>query len=107
MTAQTQIKTLSNEALIARINPLGEAFSKNAVLNDSGDRFAADNFALLKQARILSAHIPAELGGGGLGYREIAEIMDCPQSTVKTRMFYARKQLADLLKGAGVDSIAA
>jgi RNA polymerase sigma-70 factor (ECF subfamily) len=26
---------------------------------------------------------------------------------VKTRMFYARKQLAELLKGAGVDSIAA
>ena len=30
-----------------------------------------------------------------------------PQSTVKTRMFYARKQLADLLRGAGIDSLAA
>jgi len=30
-----------------------------------------------------------------------------PQSTVKTRMFYARKQLAELLKKAGVDSLAA
>jgi len=30
-----------------------------------------------------------------------------PQSTVKTRMFYARKQLADLLRSAGVDSLAA
>ena len=35
------------------------------------------------------------------------EIIGIPQSTVKTRMFYARKQLAELLKGAGVDSIAA
>jgi hypothetical protein len=26
---------------------------------------------------------------------------------VKTRMFYARKQLADLLKGAGVEGLAA
>jgi hypothetical protein len=26
---------------------------------------------------------------------------------VKTRMFYARKQLADLLKGAGVENLAA
>jgi RNA polymerase sigma-70 factor (ECF subfamily) len=26
---------------------------------------------------------------------------------VKTRMFYARKQLADLLRNAGVDSLAA
>jgi RNA polymerase sigma-70 factor (ECF subfamily) len=38
---------------------------------------------------------------------EVGEIIGIPQSTVKTRMFYARKQLADLLKGAGVDSLAA
>jgi RNA polymerase sigma-70 factor (ECF subfamily) len=28
-----------------------------------------------------------------LGYREIAEIMDCPVDTVKTRMFHARRRL--------------
>ncbi len=38
---------------------------------------------------------------------EVGAIIGVPQSTVKTRMFYARKQLADLLKGAGVDSLAA
>src|SRR3981189_2548576 len=38
---------------------------------------------------------------------EAGAIIGIPQSTVKTRMFYARKQLADLLKIAGVDSIAA
>ena len=38
---------------------------------------------------------------------EAGAIIGIPQSTVKTRMFYARKQLADLLKGAGVDSLAA
>jgi RNA polymerase sigma-70 factor (ECF subfamily) len=38
---------------------------------------------------------------------EVGRIVGIPQSTVKTRMFYARKQLADLLKGAGVDSLAA
>jgi RNA polymerase sigma-70 factor (ECF subfamily) len=38
---------------------------------------------------------------------EVGEIIGIPQSTVKTRMFYARKQLADLLKVAGVDSLAA
>ena len=38
---------------------------------------------------------------------EVGAIIGIPQSTVKTRMFYARKQLADLLKGAGVDSLAA
>jgi RNA polymerase sigma factor (sigma-70 family) len=34
-----------------------------------------------------------------LGYREIAEIMDCPVDTVKTRMFYARRYLKKCLEG--------
>ncbi len=38
---------------------------------------------------------------------EVGRIVGIPQSTVKTRMFYARKQLAELLKSAGVESIAA
>jgi len=38
---------------------------------------------------------------------EVGTIIGIPQSTVKTRMFYARKQLADLLKGAGLDRFAA
>jgi RNA polymerase sigma-70 factor (ECF subfamily) len=38
---------------------------------------------------------------------EVGAIIGIPQSTVKTRMFYARKQLAHLLRGAGVDSLAA
>ncbi|GAB1716986.1 MAG: RNA polymerase, sigma subunit, ECF family [Nitrobacter sp.] len=38
---------------------------------------------------------------------EAGVIIGIPQSTVKTRMFYARKQLAELLKGAGVASLAA
>lgn len=38
---------------------------------------------------------------------EVGQIIGIPQSTVKTRMFYARKQLAGLLKGCGVDRFAA
>lgn len=38
---------------------------------------------------------------------EVGQIIGIPQSTVKTRMFYARKQLAELLKGAGVERFAA
>jgi len=45
----------------------------------------------------------------GLGHsiEEIAAITCSPIGTVKTRMFYARKQLTDLLKVAGVESLAA
>jgi RNA polymerase sigma-70 factor (ECF subfamily) len=35
----------------------------------------------------------------GLGYREIADIMDCPVDTVKTRMFHARRRVRALLSG--------
>ncbi len=38
---------------------------------------------------------------------EAGQIIGIPQATVKTRMFYARKQLLDLLKVAGVGSLAA
>lgn len=38
---------------------------------------------------------------------EVGNILGIPQSTVKTRMFYARKQLAELLKRHGVENIAA
>ncbi|MGA7805356.1 sigma-70 family RNA polymerase sigma factor [Bradyrhizobium sp.] len=38
---------------------------------------------------------------------EVGQIIGIPQSTVKTRMFYARKQLAELLRVAGVDTLAA
>lgn len=34
----------------------------------------------------------------GLHYNEISEIMQCPENTVKTRMFHARKILAQLLQ---------
>jgi len=39
----------------------------------------------------------------GLGYREIAEIMNCPVDTVKTRMFHARRRLKDKISGSLAD----
>jgi RNA polymerase sigma-70 factor (ECF subfamily) len=34
---------------------------------------------------------------------EVAEIVGIPENTVKTRMFYARKRLSELLKAAGIE----
>jgi RNA polymerase sigma-70 factor (ECF subfamily) len=34
-----------------------------------------------------------------MGYREIAEVMDCPVDTVKTRMSHARRRLRAMLAG--------
>ena len=36
---------------------------------------------------------------------EVAEIIGIPENTVKTRMFYARKRLAELLKSAGLTTV--
>ena len=33
----------------------------------------------------------------GLAYQEIAKILNCPENTVKTRMFHARKKLQILV----------
>jgi RNA polymerase sigma-70 factor, ECF subfamily len=35
--------------------------------------------------------------------KEVAEVLGIPEATVKTRMFYARKKLSDMLIAAGVD----
>ena len=34
---------------------------------------------------------------------EVAQIVGIPENTVKTRLFYARKKLAELLKAAGIE----
>jgi len=43
----------------------------------------------------------------GLSYQEIADIMQCPVNTVKTRMFYAKKQLQEILEKMGVTRVSA
>ncbi len=39
--------------------------------------------------------------GEGCSYQEIADIVGCPINTVKTRLFHARKRLAELLARKG------
>lgn len=36
----------------------------------------------------------------GMGYREIADIVECPVDTVKTRMFHARRRLKEAMPGS-------
>lgn len=42
----------------------------------------------------------------GKTIEEVAEIVGVPQNTVKTRMFYARKRLAELMAAKGVTHVA-
>jgi alkylation response protein AidB-like acyl-CoA dehydrogenase len=54
---------------------LGARFAERAMQLDETDAFAAENFAELKQYRVLSAGVPTEFGGGGASYRELAEFL--------------------------------
>lgn len=40
----------------------------------------------------------------GCSVREIAEIVECPPGTVKTRLFHARRRLAELLENDGLSA---
>ena len=54
---------------------LGPAFAERAALLDREGRFAAENYAELKQHRFFSAGVPLELGGGGASHGELCELV--------------------------------
>jgi len=71
---------------------LGERQAQDALLSALGE-LSADHRAVVDLTYFHDA-----------GYREIAEILDCPVGTVKTRMLHARRRLRDVLADRlGVD----
>ena len=57
------------------VRTLGPAFASRAAALDANDTFAAQNFEELKEKRVLSAGIPAELGGGGASHAELCTML--------------------------------
>ena len=60
---------------LARAEGLCGQLADNAPRHDAEDSFVADGCARLKSEGFLSAHVPAELGGGDAGYAEIAAVI--------------------------------
>jgi alkylation response protein AidB-like acyl-CoA dehydrogenase len=54
---------------------LGPSFARRAAAHDSAGSFVSDNYAELKEQRLLSAGVPAELGGGGATHAELCEML--------------------------------
>ena len=54
---------------------LGPMFARRADETADEDRFVADNFASLKEAGLVEAGVPAELGGGGADVDELAAML--------------------------------
>jgi len=54
---------------------LGPRFAGRAATVDEEDLFVGENFAALKSVGLVSAAVPAELGGGGATHAELAAIL--------------------------------
>ena len=54
---------------------LSRDFATRAAKHDADDSFVAENYAAMKKAKLFSAPVPAELGGGGASYADHAAII--------------------------------
>jgi indole-3-acetate monooxygenase len=54
---------------------LGPVFAKRAEQTTDEDQFVAENYELLKSSGLVAAGVPAELGGGGASYDELADML--------------------------------
>jgi alkylation response protein AidB-like acyl-CoA dehydrogenase len=57
------------------LSGLAEGFAARAAEADENDEFVAENYAELKAAGLLAAAVPVELGGSGLGLRDLGEML--------------------------------
>ena len=54
---------------------LGPHFAARAAAHDASDSFVADNYRDLREHRVFSAGVPAELGGGGASHAELCAML--------------------------------
>ena len=60
---------------VAVARELAADFATRAAQHDADDTFVAENYAALKKAKLFSAPVPAELGGGGASYEDHCDII--------------------------------
>jgi alkylation response protein AidB-like acyl-CoA dehydrogenase len=60
---------------VAVARELGPRFAERAASHDSNDTFVATNYAELREHRVFSAGVPAELGGGGASHPELCSML--------------------------------
>lgn len=77
-----------------------EVAVRQAVRNDAG------TIIMMKELHVMlnnmdDAHrIPFEMFFNGYEYQEISEQLDLPMGTVKSRIFFARKKMKDMIQGS-------
>lgn len=73
------------------IMDIGTQLTENGKRHDHDDSFVADNYQLIREIGILTAMIPAELGGAGTSYTEMCAILKlvahhCPSTALSLSM---------------------
>lgn len=102
------MKSMDRDRRHARVDSNEEALAEVADADPAADPESAaiirDNGARLQEAvDALADHhrVVVELTGLGHSYGEIAEVVGCPENTVKTRMFHARQLIKRFLAQTG------
>lgn len=77
--------------LTAVLADLGPRFAERAAAHDAGDSFVAENYQALRKAKVFTALIPQEIGGGGAGHAEICAFLRglagyCPSTALALAM---------------------
>jgi alkylation response protein AidB-like acyl-CoA dehydrogenase len=60
---------------VALARELGPGFAARAAAYDANDSFPVENYRELKERRVFSAGVPAELGGGGASHAELCALL--------------------------------
>src|SRR5437899_13026816 len=74
MAVTLEIKA-STKDWVALSGALATDFATRAAEHDANDSFVAENYQALREAKLFSAPVPAELGGGGAAYATHCEII--------------------------------
>ncbi|MGF7005344.1 acyl-CoA dehydrogenase family protein [Aminobacter sp. BE322] len=74
-TGSTGAATEVPTDVVGVAHDLAPVLAERAPKFDEGDRFVADNYVLLKEAGLVQAGVPLELGGGGAGIAELCEML--------------------------------
>jgi acyl-CoA dehydrogenase len=73
MSMIAKIPTIQTTDWHAAAERVAAQLAKEAAAHDANDSFVADGYRLLKQEGFFKMHVPAELGGHGASYAELAD----------------------------------
>jgi alkylation response protein AidB-like acyl-CoA dehydrogenase len=85
-----ELTTAPKTDWLATAKKLSDDFATRAAKHDSDDSFVAENYAALREAKLFSAPVPADLGGGGATYAEhVAMIRTIARGCGSTALAYS------------------